>query len=74
MRGGTERYPGRLNGMSPRMYISNIYPYMVIMFSRTFSSRPGKAGSRQKRDNFYHVNKHSVPLRQEYADFTNCRE
>ena len=37
-----------------------------------FSFRPGKAGSRVKRDNFYHVNTPSrFPVRY-YADFANC--
>ena len=54
---GMGRLPGRtLNGISQCVYI--FVPFRLhgrILRGRS-SSRPGKAGFRLKRDNFYHIN------------------
>ena len=84
MGGGTGCLPGRdvKRDLAMHVYISYLSRsvYMERILPGRFSSRPGKAGSRfaqpgsrQKRDNFYHINAPCPALRgRYYADFANC--
>ena len=60
MGGGKGRLPGRDVKRDLAMHVYICYlsrsVYMERILPGRFSCRPGKAGSRVKRDNFYHIN------------------